>query len=149
MSISISSNNIASTTGTVTIAGNISANNLADVAFSGDYEDLVNKPTIGSGGTIVDSWHNSDKTQWYRKYDDGFIEQGGICIERQATKIINFSANFTTSNYIIVANSHDYSNDVRVVTIAAKTRTSVTLYVINGNEDVSSNDPFDWYACGY
>ena len=46
---------------TLNINGNIKAQNLSSVAFSGSYNDLTNKPTIKNGGTLH-SYYQVDVT---------------------------------------------------------------------------------------
>lgn len=48
---------------------------LATVANTGSYNDLSNKPAIPSA-YITETYVNG--TSWYRKYSDGWIEQGGV-----------------------------------------------------------------------
>ena len=71
MSISIANNNISS-------SGTLTLNNkaLANVAFSGSYNDLSDKPNLGSGELLTDSW-NDGSGNWYKVYQNGWIEQGG------------------------------------------------------------------------
>lgn len=50
---------------------------LATVATSGSYNDLSNKPTIPATpkAYVTETWVNG--TDWYRKWSDGWCEQGG------------------------------------------------------------------------
>lgn len=69
----LSVNNITPTSG-----GNVSLG-LHAVATSGDYNDLRNKPSLPStpSAYITETWKSTDGTSWYRKWSDGWIEQGG------------------------------------------------------------------------
>ena len=146
MSISIRSNNISSSTGTVTIDGNIAADNLSKVAFSGSYNDLTNKPNIGSGGQLADSWEQDGN--FWRKYDDGYIEQGGISTTRGGdTTTITLNTSFTGTDYY--ANVVPTGNNSQGVQDAYTqfNRTTTTFQMFSWKMKFS--DGYVWYACGY
>ena len=64
-------NNIAPASG-----GNVNLG-LHAVATSGDYNDLRNKPSMPAtpNAYIIETWREG--SNWYRKWSDGLIEQGG------------------------------------------------------------------------
>lgn len=141
MSISIANNGISSSTGTVIINGDIAADNLADVAFSGEYSDLKNVP---SGGQLVASW--SDKSgSWYRKYDDGWIEQGGRIPTSGAPISLTFHIPFSTTLYGIggfAERDTNFNNDFAVMTYN-RTANGVTIESDNETQHIN------WLAYGY
>lgn len=95
---------------TLTVHGNINATNLADVAYSGDYNDLLNRPS-NSSGSIIES--SSDGKQWYKKYSDGWIEQGGYTVQagRGGTRV-NFIVPYTNVQTVnVIAVQADTSGD--------------------------------------
>lgn len=69
----LSVNNITPASG-----GNVNLG-LHAVATSGDYNDLRNKPSLPSTppAYITKTWKSTNGTSWYRKWSDGWIEQGG------------------------------------------------------------------------
>lgn len=69
----LSVNNITPASG-----GNVNLG-LHAVATSGDYNDLRNKPSLPStpSAYITETWKSTDGASWYRKWSDGWIEQGG------------------------------------------------------------------------
>ena len=69
----LSVNNITPASG-----GNVNLG-LHAVATSGDYNDLRNKPSLPStpSAYITETWKSNNGTSWYRKWSDGWIEQGG------------------------------------------------------------------------
>lgn len=93
MSITIATNNIAS-------SGTLTLNNraLSDVAFTGSYDDLIDKPNTGSGGQLIESYYNNG--EWYRVYDDGWIEQGGYRdIRANAIVTVTLHKQFSDTSY--------------------------------------------------
>lgn len=51
--------------------------NFATVAITGNYNDLVNKPNIPANpkAYVTQTWRSG--AQWYRRWSDGWLEQGG------------------------------------------------------------------------
>lgn len=146
MSITIATNNISSSTGTVTINGDIAANNLANVAFSGDYNDLINRPN-GTGTNIVDSGTLDDGTFW-RVYDDGYIEQGGPVPYGSNTNVtVTFPAEFTDSSSYVI-----FKNIGSTVTIYNPPDAAVSFFnytATSAQTRQGANYKAHWYACGY
>lgn len=138
MSVTIANNNISSS-GELTINNN----SLATVAFSGDYNDLTNRPTTGSGSTVVERW--SQGTEWYRVYDDGWIEQGGNVPDGSGITLYTktFAKPFSDTNYTIVA-SGEYSEDGRDNRVMAHTATEFKYY-----HGFTTSAPMRFRACGY
>lgn len=99
--------------------------------------------------TLVDSW--SDGNSYYRKYSDGWIEQGGhLDISHSTTsqtKNLHTPFSNTYYNLLLAANGNARFNDN--VNIVSKTTT--TFSVASGTESSGGNAPvgFDWYASGY
>lgn len=145
MSISIANNNISS-------SGTLTLNNraLSTVAFSGDYDDLTNKPSIGSGGTIVDSWSDNDGN-WFRKYDDGWIEQGGVYTAATNTKTqtVSLNTNFAKNTYcVIISYSSTYTNERTINTSHVYNSCTVSQFkAYIGYVDHETH--LYWTACGY
>ena len=44
-------------------------------------------------GSVIKSWKSDDGTQWYRKWSDGFLEQGGVVSD------INTEASVTVTSH--------------------------------------------------
>ena len=101
---------------------------------------------IGTGG-VVDSWSDGQGNFW-RKYADGFIEQGGsIEHPRDSTVTVTLAKEFASGDsYQAFAqscghNSNDSNNNSNVV--MNKTAQS---FDIRSFEAVHTSS---WYACGY
>ena len=71
------------------------------VATSGDYNDLANKPSMPATpkAYITETW--KDGSNWYRKWSDGLIEQGGAAWTTRAVRTISFHTPFLETNYSI------------------------------------------------
>lgn len=80
---------------------------------------------------------------WYRKYSDGWIEQGGKTTGTRGDPL-TFPLAFSNTNYSFVCNTQGNSTGYgykRSAWISSRTATTVTL----GSD---SGDPAVWYACG-
>lgn len=139
MTITIANNNINS-------SGTLTLNNraLSDVAFTGDYDDLVNKPNIGSGGMLVDSW--TENTEWYRTYDDGFIEQGGYMSATNRT--VSFNKQFANRCMSICCQLDNASGGANGFAQIYNVTTS-SFFIRARTNGSTYYDPGYWYACGY
>ncbi len=56
---------------------------------------------ISSGG-IASSWVSDDKSNWYRKYSDGFIMQGGIYAPPATNYTLTLNTPFTTMTFLVL-----------------------------------------------
>lgn len=71
------------------------------VATSGDYNDLANKPSMPATpkAYITETW--KDGSNWYRKWSDGLIEQGGAFWADSLYPTITFHTPFSNTGYSI------------------------------------------------
>lgn len=129
-------------------------NGLASVATSGSYNDLSNKPTIPTQGlTLVAS--SSSTASWYRKYSDGWIEQGGYFHNSSRTATHTFSLAFKNTNISLVfgeagaggVNTTNSPHHAAAVSIETFTTTGFTVFT--GDDDSFNAAWLFWYACGY
>lgn len=98
---------------------------------------------------VYEMW--KDGTNWYRKWSDGWVEQGGYVKaggNNDAFYTGTFNTAFLTTNISLVAtNANDYNNNsqwqgqIGVVVLSA-TQFKETSYTAN-------RAPFYWYASGY
>ena len=82
--------------------------------------------------------------QWYRKYSDGYKEQGGIGYANNDTKIaiLNFLISFSNTNYsCVVAGSWESSTSGGWDYVHSKTVSSCKV--------VANRGDINYYACGY
>ena len=93
------------------------------------------------GLTVVAESYSANS--WYRKYSDGWIEQGGKTTGSDRFTL-TFSLAFSNTNYSSVCNTQGTSTGYgykRSAYIVSRTATTVTL----GSD---AGDPAVWYACG-
>lgn len=71
------------------------------VATSGDYNDLANKPSMPATpkAYITETW--KDGSNWYRKWSDGLIEQGGAFWAGSPYPTMTFNTPFSNTDYSI------------------------------------------------
>ncbi len=101
---------------------------------------------------IVETWKNG--TNWYRKWSDGWIEQGGYCSTfTSGTHTLNLNIAFSNTAYYFARSSQSsvldstLSANMRDSGYHSKTTSTVSMY---WNTDMTnSRKGFDWYACGF
>lgn len=92
---------------------------------------------------VKETGKSSDGMGWYRKWSDGFIEQGGRITSPTTT--ISLHTAFTTTNYTITASQRGAASArISRVSITGRTTSKFTLE----NCD-SGMIPISWHACGY
>lgn len=106
------------------------------------------KPVI----TLTSSWRSGKN--WYRKYSDGWIEQGGVINYGSGAtkwnKSVSLNTSFTTTNYNVITTVYDGdpSGDryqQNVANIISLTTSSFKVYQC-GSDAIQY---LFWYACGY
>ena len=102
---------------------------------------------------VIESGSNENNTQWYRKWNDGFIEQGGniiINLNNAGEGTINFLTPFNTTSYIPVITVYNSSGSWIYGWIKwdSRTKNNFTYFSSGSNAGDTSNGSF-WYASGY
>ena len=98
---------------------------------------------------VKETGKSSDGNSWYRKWSDGWIEQGGIAQSaRGATsRTIKLCTTFSSSNYFVVVQSYTGgSPDIKQNNFHV-TEKSLSSFSTRANCD--ENVAGLWYACGY
>lgn len=133
--------------GGITNIGELDATTLATglATVEANLEAKLDKTTAH----IVETWKRG--TSWYRKYSDGWIEQGGYASASRydTTKKVSLNKAFSNTNYTIVATTVNkravvYSDGTSM--IAEKTTTSFVLTQMGYEDNIVYAN---WYACGY
>lgn len=116
-----------------------------------DYVDLQGYSTgvLTWGGKHVIRLVESSKsgTNWYRKYSDGWIEQGGLA--NKGT--ISLLTPFTDTNYTCVATCTNQTGAMGTDSDTGayvKSKTKTNFYASIGYQ-IGDNSNIAWYACGY
>lgn len=114
--------------------------------MAGKVDRVINGKNIAY---VVDSYSDANGN-WWRKWSDGWLEQGGV-VTSSSDGISTLLIPFAAANYLVIANQRPYSNlDTR--TIAMTYPISTTTYRLN----TVSIDVNGWiqtvncnfYACG-
>lgn len=101
---------------------------------------------------IVESWVSDDGLSWYRKYSDGWIEQGGDIqgTTKNESRTVTLPTAFSNTNYTIICSlegTGSTSNDAGSAVIVKDAKTT-TAFNVKSTDD-TSNYLGTWYACGY
>ena len=117
--------------------------------------NLIGRPdgSLTWGGhkvlTVVAESYSANS--WYRKYSDGWIEQGGYSTGGIYTSpaTLTFPMAFSSVQYTIVGTGCQDNVEHHSINIHFKNRTTTSVKVVsavNGGVDESRN--FMWFACG-
>ena len=102
---------------------------------------------------IVETWQSDDGTSWYRKWSDGWIEQGGNTLgtTQPTSYTVTFPIAFVNSPPTIVVSgagrnaTADYAWGIN--NAEKPTATSFSYYGPHGSTGTPNG--MSWYACGY
>ena len=102
---------------------------------------------FGGSASLVATY--SSGTNWYRKWSDGWIEQGGTTqnVGNDSTVTVSCITAFTTTNYNIVASQKSSGTKTDSTGMVLLYPTSTSSWYLHNGDNVSA--PFMWYACGY
>ena len=136
---------IATNVGSVDIQNVMSAMN----AVQAKVEDKLEASTVH----ITETWKSTDGGSWYRKWSDGWIEQGGKIPNGDAwtRSIITLNTPFTTTSYTLVVGGYvtnDSSESGQESNDYFLGKKSTTSFRCHQLADIA-NPTADWYACGY
>ena len=132
--------------------GNVSLG-LHAVATSGNYNDLTNKPSIPANPNayVTQTWRNG--AQWYRRWSDGWLEQGGR-IQLQVwtggtspNRTFSLPTAFSMATYTTVVTG-EVGYGWSTIKVVSQTTSSVTVT----GTGASTNDYVDYvhfYCSGY
>lgn len=134
-----------------------SADCTVDCALSGGEQCLTSLICLENlrGGVVVETWNEGDS--WYRKWSDGWVEQGGIYSfgatqsGSQVDITITFPVNFLDTTYVtsIIFGSNDTEYNA-IYCFGCRHKTTSTISIdgigLNNGQTVSR---LEWTACGY
>ena len=102
---------------------------------------------INSVGGVVDSWSDGNGN-WWRKYSDGFIVQGGNIksVTGGADTAVTFLKGFSSMDYVVTGSINGEARTPYEYCVYTYPDTETGFkYYIRGT--IVTN--FCWYACGY
>lgn len=127
--------------GVATNVGSVDIQNVMSAVNA--VQDKVDSKLEDSTVHITETWKSTDGGSWYRKWSDGFIEQGGRITSPTTT--ISLHTAFTTTNYTITTSQRgSASANISRVSITDRTTSKFTLERCD-----SVMLPISWHACGY
>lgn len=93
---------------------------------------------------VVEHWKSGES--WYRKWSDGWIEQGGrlTCPYGGAAVMTTLHKAFTNTDYCIQVTPFLANSSAYAPTVANQTETTFSTYYLQAGAEV----PAFWYACG-
>ena len=94
---------------------------------------------------IVETWRSG--TSWYRKYSDGWIEQGGLT-ESGNDILVTFPKSFSDTNYTALVTSV-YGARVDGYNAFCGHKATANMRVYNKMIGSDAKTHIGWYACGY
>lgn len=123
--------------------------------------DTLQDPALINAGGVLDYFSKLNTvhcvvetfksgSSWYRVYDDGWIEQGGIAAPVSADGhacTVTFLKPFLDTGYVFLKTNQTTSNVTDVLftgTYSSKTTTSIKIYNFSSYVSEAS-----WFACGY
>lgn len=119
------------------------------LSVSPSYASSVGSATSASPAVVVKSYRSG--TLWYRKYSDGFIEQGGQLTTNASANAVEFTfaVPFSDTNYSLSAQITDGTTSyLTAVTVRSKTATGITAAACQ-NANSWTGKTVSVYACGY
>lgn len=93
---------------------------------------------FNSGAFVTESWTNG--TNWYRKYSDGWIEQGGFKAQSSTNSMVTLNTAFTNTNYTVLTTVNRDVSASSSSPVWDMTTSSFKTY---------QDYQLKWYACGY
>lgn len=106
------------------------------------FEEVTNK--LNSMKYVIETGKSEDGNQWYRKWSDGWIEQGGTYIPTKTIYRINYFIKQFINIPIVLGNTTYNGNDWPSNWSYPNHITTKQFQIY----DVANNLTV-WYACGY
>lgn len=96
-----------------------------------------------SGAFVTETWKSEDGNNWYRKYSDGFIIQGGHA-NMDIDTTFTFPTPFTTTNYNLLLMTRVHKAGTINERWEPTSNTQASIYT-----GVTGTCPISWLAYGY
>lgn len=131
----------------ITLDSNGKLTHINGKALDADTSDCAKLSDFDVIHTVIETYQNG--TDWYRIYDDGWVEQGGrTSLNEISTVTITYLKPFFNTNYCLLAvqTTQSTASDTEVgiqFTPTSTTQGILSCHYINPNTTEVS-----WYACG-
>ena len=126
-----------------------SLNRKADLDFGNVEIGEQFKQLLEAAGITFVKETYKDGTQWYRKWSDGWIEQGGYLSWSGAWTTLSFVTPFTTTDYYINGGGYRSDGSPYQCMIDFKDWGTESCSVWSSDDTTSNACVMKWYACGY
>lgn len=127
------------------LSGYAKTSDLSSYATTSSLSSYIKTSTLKS--YVTETWQSG--TSWYRKYSDGWIEQGGLCQFSTNITTISLNTSFSNTNYSVVASkyrSQDNTPTSHPINLSGKTSSS---FRVGTGGDYGNTYSISWFACGY
>ncbi len=117
------------------------------LSVNGVNADSAGNVALGKSVYLTASWNSG--SNWYRKYSDGWIEQGGTTqnVGSDSTVTVSCHTPFTTTNYNIVVSQKSSGTKTDSTGMVLVYPSATSSWYLHNGDNVSA--PFMWYACGF
>ena len=122
------------------------------ISSDGTRKELVGTPTgtlTWNGKSVVCVTYYRSGASWYRKYSDGFIEQGGNVTPSAAWTKISLITAFSNTNYQIIVSTTDPDTNGSINGVAWRDKTTSSFSSCSAYNGPFYSSVLNWYACGY
>ncbi len=135
-----------STRGCVQLSTSTSSSSTSTAATSSAVNSLRSMIPSTPNAYVTSKWKASDGSSWYRKWSDGFIEQGGtISSTSSAGRTISLPTNFTTTTYSLhVSVGLNSGNNATYNFLGGWDKTTSSFKYTTTTSGV-----YTWYAAGF
>ena len=96
---------------------------------------------FNAGAFVTETWRSEDGNNWYRKWSDGWIEQGGVGVTGTN---VTFPTSFSNIPTLTLSEYQTGGNNSQAIGYYSINNTGFMPYRYSGGS-LSIN----WYACGY
>lgn len=127
--------------GTATNVGEVDVANVMSAV-----SQVQANPNLQGAAHVVETWKSSNGSSWYRKWSDGWIEQGG---PMSTNENVTFHVSFSNTNYYIDVTWNGGKSGVFWPADWQITKSSNTYFTTTATTNATNVRGLCWYACGY
>lgn len=112
----------------------------------------INGTAHNPAAVVVKTWMANDGLSWYRKYSDGWIEQGGYASWNTYSGFVVMPTAFSSTNYVIQLSVNNYTNtDPCIINVSPAHGKETSKFGVSFKNNIGKGYPnsFYWFACGY
>ena len=97
---------------------------------------------------VIDAYDDGT-AYWYRKWSDGWLEQGGTSYGSAAWRVISLPIPFSTKNYtLLLTVDESTSTDSNISSVAYANKSTIKFECAVAFANALYSFPICWYACG-